>query len=80
MQMYTIKFCSEGNVLPTTHIVISANSPSEALDGFWCWMRLQPWYMHTWTLNISMEEILHIDSVPEAYKTKDHAQATKQQR
>lgn len=67
-KMYYIKFSSEGNVLPTTRVVISAAYPHEALDGFWCWMRLQPWYMHTWVLNISMEEILRIDNPPKNYR------------
>ena len=67
-KMYYIKFSSEGNVLPTTRVVISAANLHEALDGFWCWMRLQPWYMRTWVLNISMEEILRIDNPPKNYR------------
>ena len=67
-KMYYIKFSSEGNILPITRVVISAANLHEALDGFWCWMRLQPWYMRTWVLNISMEEILRIDNPPKNYR------------
>lgn len=60
-KLYVISFDSARNVIHTKRIAVNAKSPDRALDAFWCWARLQPWYMHTWDLKISLEEILQID-------------------
>ena len=60
-KFYVISFDSANNVLDTKRIAVNAKSPDRALDAFWCWARLQPWYMHTWDLKISLEEVRQID-------------------
>lgn len=59
-KLYVIDFHSQGNVVPEKRIVVSAPTPDRALDAFWCWIRLQPWYLHTWQLNLAMTEVLWI--------------------
>jgi hypothetical protein len=63
MKMFCIEFSSEGNILFEKRVAVEAESPAEALDSFWCWIRLQPWYQHAWALNLSMSEILCIDKI-----------------
>lgn len=59
-KLYVIDFHSQGNVIPEKRVAVQATSPDRALDAFWGWIRLQPWYLHTWQLNISMAEVLLI--------------------
>jgi len=60
-KFYVISFDSVGNVIDTKRVAVNTKSPDRALDAFWCWARLQPWYMHTWDLKIHLEEIRQID-------------------
>ena len=60
-KFYVISFDSFGNVIDTKRVAVNAKSPDRALDAFWCWARLQPWYKHTWNLMVTLEEIQQID-------------------
>lgn len=67
-KLYVIDFHSPGNVIEEKSVAISAMMPDRALDAFWCWIRLQPWYLHTWQLNVSMREVLLLSPPNNNYK------------
>lgn len=63
-EAYVIRFKSLGNLIDDTEVVVMSTSGARALDAFWCWARLQPWYSHTWDLEVHMKNALLLDEAP----------------
>jgi hypothetical protein len=55
MTTYIAHYHSDGNIFKGS-VVVDAESPSEAMDKFFTWLKKQTVWTHLWRINISLHQ------------------------
>jgi len=62
METYIAHYNSDGNIFEGK-VAIDAESPSEAMDKMFEWIKKQPVWPHLWKINISLYEEEAIEKI-----------------